>query len=115
MKKLLFLLGVSLCLCSCVKEETIDYSIAGSVWIHVSGDEDGFDDATSALCFGDDEVDYYLLDDRMKVVHHINTFKYRLKGNHVIIGVASHRMYDGSIYFQNRHYYRTDHDADDLF
>lgn len=89
-RKYLYLLFLSvLCvMSSCDKNEEDSRSLTGTVWIHQFASEDNVNDGSAAaLYFGEENVEYYALDDNLKVLRLIEKLQYRVVGQKLTIGI----------------------------
>lgn len=116
-RRYLYLLFLSvLCvLSSCDKNEEDTCSLTGTVWIHQFVSEDNVDDGSAAaLYFGKETVEYYALDDNLKVLRLIEKLQYRVEGQKLIIGIKEGVLGDNYLTFKNERYYRSDKKITDM-
>ena len=116
-RKYLYLLFLSvLCvMSSCDKNEEDSRSLTGTVWIHQFASEDNVNDGSAAaLYFGEETVEYYALDDNLKVLRLIEKLQYRVVGQKLTIGIKEGVLGDNYLTFKNERYYRSDKKITDM-
>lgn len=106
------LLGV---VTSCNKDEEDTSSLAGTVWIHQFIPEDNIEDGSAAaLYFGKETVEYYALDNNSKVLRLVESLKYKIKGQKIIIGIKEGVLGTNYLTFKNERYYRSNKNISDM-
>lgn len=111
----MFLLSVLCVLSSCYKNEGDTRSLTGTVWIHQFDREENVDDGSAAaLYFGKETVEYYALDNNLKVLRLIEKLQYRVVGQKLSIGIKEGVLGDNYLTFKNERYYRSDKKITDM-
>lgn len=106
------LLGV---VTSCNKDEEDTSSLAGTVWIHQFIPEDNIEDGSAAaLYFGKETVEYYALDNNSKVLRLVESLKYKIEGQKIIIGIKEGVLGTNYLTFKNERYYRSNKNISDM-
>lgn len=106
---IIFVLSIISLLFSCDKDNNDSQSLIGTVWIHQYMPEDNIiDGAAAALYFGKEKVEYYALDENLKVLRLIKSLNYQIRGQIIVIGIKESTLSDNSLYFNNLIYYRSD-------
>lgn len=99
---IVFVLSIISLLFSCDKDNNDSQSLIGTVWIHQYTPEDNIiDGAAAALYFGKEKVEYYALDENLKVLRLIKSFNYQIRGQIIVIGIKESTLSDNSLYFNN--------------
>lgn len=112
---IVFVLSIISLLFSCDKDNNDSQSLIGTVWIHQYTPEDNIiDGAAAALYFGKEKVEYYALDENLKVLRLIKSFNYQIRGQIIVIGIKESTLSDNSLYFNNLIYYRSDKKITDM-
>lgn len=112
---IIIVLSIISLLFSCDKDNNDSQSLIGTVWIHQYTPEDNIiDGAAAALYFGKEKVEYYALDENLKVLRLIKSLNYQIKGQVIVIGIKESRLSDNSLYFNNLIYYRSDKKITDM-
>ena len=87
----------------------------GTVWIHQFDREENVDDGSAAaLYFGKETVEYYALDNNLKVLRLIEKLQYRVVGQKLSIGIKEGVLGDNYLTFKNERYYRSDKKITDM-
>lgn len=106
------LLGV---VTSCNKDEEDTSSLAGTVWIHQFIPENNIEDGSAAaLYFGKETVEYYALDNNSKVLRLLESLKYKIEGQKIIIGIKEGVLGTNYLTFKNERYYRSNKNISDM-
>lgn len=112
---IIIVLSIISLLFSCDKDNNDSQSLIGTVWIHQYTPEDNIiDGAAAALYFGKEKVEYYALDENLKVLRLIKSLNYQIKGQVIVIGIKESRLSDNSLYFNNLIYYPSDKKITDM-
>lgn len=112
---IIFVLSIISLLFSCDKDNNDSQSLIGTVWIHQYTPEDNIiDGAAAALYFGKEKVEYYALDENLKVLRLIKSLNYQIRGQIIVIGIKESTLSDNSLYFNNLIYYRSDKKITDM-
>ena len=81
--------------------------MTGTGWIHQFDHEENVDDGSAAaLYFGKETVEYYALDNNLKVLRLIEKLQYRVVGQKLSIGIKEGVLGDNYLTFKNERYYR---------
>ena len=96
-------------------------SLEGTVWIHRFPHyehniiQDHIVDAAAyALCFGKKNVEYYVVDEKLKVLRLITTFDYQVREEAIAIGTKVGPMGEDFMYFRETIYFRFDQSSADI-
>lgn len=75
--------------------------MTGTVWIHQFDHEENVDDGSAAaLYFGKETVEYYALDNNLKVLRLIEKLQYRVVGQKLSIGIKEGVLGDNYLTFK---------------
>lgn len=100
---------------SCSDDNDDTQSIVGTIWIHQFTPEDHIvDGAADAFYFGKDKVEYYALDENLKVLRLIKTLDYRVNGQTIIIGIKEGTLTDNTLHYNGYIYYRSNKNITDI-